>query len=113
MGTRTTYVISAGFVAMLALASESFGQMPELRRTDPTLEPVWTIEHINGGAYRAMSNNSGTVFVVTEESLKIIRVNALCSIISLKSSPPKLPTLKKKAIDGLREIKKLDDLLNF
>ena len=69
---RTVNIIYVGLIAALALASTAFGQMPqmpELRRTPLDQEAVWTIEHINGGAYRAMTNNHGTVFVVTSEGI--------------------------------------------
>ena len=59
----------AGLIAALLLASGSFGQMPELRRSSLTEEPRWSISHINGDAYRAMANNHGTVFVVTPDGI--------------------------------------------
>ena len=74
MSNKTPYAILVGIVATLALSSEGIAQgqdkvNPELRRTDPNLEPVWTIEHLNGTIYRAMSNNSGTVFMVTVDGI--------------------------------------------
>jgi len=69
MRSSTTATVSVIFLAVLVLASESFGQMPELRRSSPTAVPQWSIEHISGGAYRATANNSGTVFVVTPEGI--------------------------------------------
>ena len=72
MSTKTTSLVLTSIVAMLALASEGVAQIkvnPELRRTDPNLEPVWAIEHLNGTIYRAMSNNSGTVFMVTDDGI--------------------------------------------
>jgi glyoxylase-like metal-dependent hydrolase (beta-lactamase superfamily II) len=72
-GARTMNLILVGFLSILLLPTLSFAQIkvhPELRRTDPNLEPVWTIEPINdSGAYRAMTNNSGTVFIVTDEGI--------------------------------------------
>ncbi len=49
--------------------SESFAQMPELRRSSPTEELRWSIDHITGDVYRATANNSGTVFLVTPEGI--------------------------------------------
>ncbi len=49
--------------------SQTFAQMPELRRSSPTEELRWSIEHITGGVYRATANNSGTVFLVTPEGI--------------------------------------------
>ena len=72
MGTKTIISVLIGIVATLAVAIPSFAQIkvnPELRRTDPNLEPVWTIEHLNGAIYRAMSNNSGTAFLVTDDGI--------------------------------------------
>ncbi|HEY5622931.1 MAG TPA: MBL fold metallo-hydrolase [Gammaproteobacteria bacterium] len=73
MSAKTASLISMGFVAMGLLApSVSYSQIkvnPELRRTDPNQEPVWAIEHLNSAIYRAMSNNSGTVFMVTDEGI--------------------------------------------
>jgi glyoxylase-like metal-dependent hydrolase (beta-lactamase superfamily II) len=54
---------------MLGLASSGFAQVPELRRSSLDEAPRWTIEHIAGGVYRAMSNNHGTVFLVTPEGI--------------------------------------------
>ncbi len=74
MGNKTTNLILTGIVAILAVSSNGVAQEqdkvnPELRRTDPNQAPVWTIEHLNGTIYRAMSNNSGTVFMVTDDGI--------------------------------------------
>ena len=69
MRSSTTSVILAVLVAALVLASGGFGQVPELRRSSTTEATRWTIEHIAGGVYRAMSNNHGTVFLVTPEGI--------------------------------------------
>lgn len=69
MRSRTTSMILAGLVATLVLASHGFAQVPELRRSSPDEEVRWTIEHITGDVYRAMSNNHGTVFMVTPEGI--------------------------------------------
>ena len=72
MVTKTIISVRIGIIATLAVAIPSFAQIkvnPELRRTDPNLEPVWTIEHLNGAIYRAMSNNSGTAFLVTDDGI--------------------------------------------
>ena len=61
--------ISFVLVAAVAFGSSVFGQMPELRRASLSEEQVWTITHINGGVYRAATNNHGTVFLVTEEGI--------------------------------------------
>ena len=61
--------ISFVLVAAVAFGSSAFGQMPELRRASLSEEQVWTITHINGGVYRAATNNHGTVFLVTEEGI--------------------------------------------
>ncbi len=55
--------------ATFVLISQTFAQMPELRRSSPTEELRWSIEHITGGVYRATANNSGTVFLVTPEGI--------------------------------------------
>ena len=61
--------ISVGLVTALVFTAEVFGQMPELRRSSITEEPVRTISHISGGVYRASANRHGTVFLVTPEGI--------------------------------------------
>ena len=56
-------------VATLLSSSLVFGQAPQLRRSVIGEEPVWTITHINGGVYRASTNNHGTVFLVTQDGI--------------------------------------------
>ena len=67
-----TRISLGAVVATLVLMSESFAQMPELRRSSPTEELRWSIDHITGGVYRATANNSGTVFLVTPEGIVLV-----------------------------------------
>ena len=69
MRSSTISMILVGMSATLVLGSESFGQMPELRRSSPAEVPRWTISHITDGLYRATANNSGTVFLVTPDGI--------------------------------------------
>ena len=76
MNTRSAkaaHPVVAGLVAIILVTPlTGHGQVrvnPELRRTDPNLVPVWSIEHLNGTIYRAMSNNAGTVFMVTDDGI--------------------------------------------
>ncbi len=69
MPISATKKISVGFLATAIFASNTFGQIPELRRSAPDQEIDWNIEHISGTAYRATANNSGTVFVVTPDGI--------------------------------------------
>ena len=60
MRSRPARVFLASVIATLALASEGYAQaIPE----------GYSITHINGGVYRALNNNHGTVFLVTEEGI--------------------------------------------
>ena len=61
--------ITIGLIATLLFSSLVFGQAPQLRRSVVGEEPVWTITHINGGVYRASTNNHGTVFLVTQDGI--------------------------------------------
>ena len=56
-------------IVTLLSGSLAFGQAPQLRRSVVGEEPVWTISHINGGVYRASTNNHGTVFLVTPDGI--------------------------------------------
>ncbi len=70
--TKHSLVVPVLGLLVLAIPAVGLAQLrvnPELRRTDPNLEPVWTIEHLNGAVYRAMSNNAGTAFMVTDEGI--------------------------------------------
>ncbi len=58
-----------GWIAALALVSQSAAQMPELRRAPVDHVPVFSINHISGDVYRAMVDNHGTVFLVTSEGI--------------------------------------------
>jgi len=72
MNTKSPALTLTGIVTMLVLASASFAQIrvnPELRRSDPNHVPAWKIEHLNGAVYRAMSDNHGTVFMVTDAGI--------------------------------------------
>ena len=62
-------MISMALVATVALAPESYGQMPELRRSSPNAPLNWNIEHITGGVYHATANTAGTAFLVTPEGI--------------------------------------------
>jgi len=60
MRSRPARLFLASVIATLALASEGYAQaIPE----------GYSITHINGGVYRALNNNHGTVFLVTEEGI--------------------------------------------
>ena len=60
MRSYTARLVLASVTAAVALASEGFAQaIPE----------GYSITHINGGVYRALNNNHGTVFLVTPEGI--------------------------------------------
>ena len=59
MRSSTTKLVLLSLVAAVVLASEGLSQSA----------PDWSISHISGGVYRALNNNHGTVFLVTEEGI--------------------------------------------
>ena len=61
MRSKMTHRLMMSIVAVLALAPAAFGQAPAAPRR--------SIEHMNGGVYRAMNNNHGTVFLVTTDGI--------------------------------------------
>jgi glyoxylase-like metal-dependent hydrolase (beta-lactamase superfamily II) len=61
MGNKMTHRLMMSIVAVLAVAPAAFGQAPAAPRR--------SIEHINGGVYRAMNNNHATVFLVTTDGI--------------------------------------------
>ena len=68
MKTLRTH-IGIGTLTAVVLTSTSYAQTPELRTTPANEAPQRNITHIAGGVYRAMSNNPGTVFLVTTDGI--------------------------------------------